>query len=735
MKRSILRIKEYFGKKRIERRRHMTEWIITCNINVYNVEGAFDKLDTIDWKQSTYVEKGDIVYIYVGAPMSAIRYKCEAMEVELPAATIDDSEFVLDGSSYENYGRYMRLHLLDKYDNPLMGRSKLIENGLKTVQGPSKVNSQLSAYLFSVVETGGNVFDHFYDKKGIAPKTRREAITILQRAYNRPLTARELTDIMYEIDKQQANVHAELTFMEQQRLVIKSGSSAPYGYSVVSNVGTPQYFYVFQNQSFGEESKGEYLQALKQAKDGTENHHWSRLKEVKKGAAGMENEKGIVKLTRKQLYDEIWALSVAGVARKYNLNYGKLIATCKVENIPFPSSGYLTKKNMGKDVSNEIVEFSGLEDTEISLITKDAVVKRVRKAKAEVVEKVHTDITEELDVTAEEDLLQKKTENIPKWSDGILDYLDETERNKVLEYACNLQISQSTRLHKMLVQYKKDIADYKSKLKEAQSRPYYNPRHNKPENEPAFFKEMSDECMSRAIAILDTVFKSIESLGGSINSDLSVRIRGDIVRFRMVESQDQVKHEMTKQEAQALVKYNDDIKNHRWASKPQIRKYDKVYNGKLRIVFGERSYIRDNDSEKLEDRLGDILVTLYEKAEENRIVREAREEAERKRVEEARRREENRQRKEQEIRLVKELVNKAEDYRIAKEIREYIQAMIDSGNEDITPAWIEWARKKADWYDPSIATEDEYLGKRQHEKNAEEKEKSLQDSIRKSWYW
>ena len=54
----------------------------------------------------------------------------------------------------------------------------------------------------------------------------------------------------------------------------------------------------------------------------------------------MENKKGIVKLTRKQLYDEIWALSVAGVARKYNLNYGKLIAACKAENVPFPSSGY-----------------------------------------------------------------------------------------------------------------------------------------------------------------------------------------------------------------------------------------------------------------------------------------------------------------------------------------------------------------------------------------------------------
>ena len=448
----------------------------------------------------------------------------------------------------------------------------------------------------------------------------------------------------------------------------------------------------------------------------------------------MENEKGIVKLTRKQLYDEIWALSVAGVARKYNLNYGKLIATCKAENVPFPSSGYWTRKNMGKDVSNEAVELSGHEETEISLITNDATIKRIRKAKAEIVENKQTDIIEDAKVVVEE-LQQNKAENISKWSGGMLEFLDETERNKVLEIACNLQVNQNIRLHKTLVQYKKDIADYKSKLREAQNRLYYNPRYNKPENEPEFFKEMSDECMPRAIAILDTVFKAIESMGGSINSDLSVKIRGDIVRFRMVESQDQVKHEMTKQEALALVKYNDDIKNHRWASKPQIRKYDKVYNGKLRIVFGERSYIRDTDSEKLEDRLGDILVTLYEKAEENRIAREAREEAERKRVEEARRREENRQRKEQEIHLVKELVNKAEDYRIAKEIREYIQAMIDSGSEDITPEWIEWAEKKADWYDPSIATEDEYLGKRQHEKSAEEKEKSLQDSIRKNWYW
>lgn len=35
----------------------MAEWITTCNVNVYNVEGVFDKLKTLDWKQRTNVKK------------------------------------------------------------------------------------------------------------------------------------------------------------------------------------------------------------------------------------------------------------------------------------------------------------------------------------------------------------------------------------------------------------------------------------------------------------------------------------------------------------------------------------------------------------------------------------------------------------------------------------------------------------------------------------------------------
>ena len=48
----------------------------------------------------------------------------------------------------------------------------------------------------------------------------------------------------------------------------------------------------------------------------------------------MEDEVKRNAMTRKQLYEEIWQLSVAGVAKKYNIIYAKLMATCKREAIP-----------------------------------------------------------------------------------------------------------------------------------------------------------------------------------------------------------------------------------------------------------------------------------------------------------------------------------------------------------------------------------------------------------------
>ena len=462
----------------------------------------------------------------------------------------------------------------------------------------------------------------------------------------------------------------------------------------------------------------------------------------------MANERGIIKLSRRQLYDGIWLLSVAGVARKYHLNYPRLMAACKEADIPYPASGYWTRKNMGKDVSKEVVPLKGDENKLVALQTDDSVKKRktetaeVSSQKTPVPEAISENTTQEnppmRDVddkagTAIVPAEQPKEKYMDFVESDVLSFLEKEEREKVLAAAYTLEVNKDNRLHKVLVQYKKRVADYASELKKAQSREYYNPRVHKPQNEPEFFKEVSEKGTERMMAILDALFKAIEKLGGSVQEDLSVRIRSDIVQFKVAELQDKIPHELTKQEAQALIKYKDELKHNSWASKPQIRKYDHVYNGNLRITIGV-NYIRDSAKGKLEDRLGDILIEFYEKFEENRIERERREAEQCKREEEARRREELRKRKETEIKRTKELANKAEDYRIAAEIRALIFAMIEKGDEEATPEWIEWAKEKADWYDPTVAREDEYLGKRDHGKDKSEKDPDKLIETR-SWYW
>lgn len=120
----------------------MTEWIIPCNLKYYDVKGAFSKFKAIDWKKSAKnICVGDIVYVYVGKPISAIKYKCRVNKTNLSKVEIDDSEFVINGENYENYGNHMELELIREYAGTELTRDMLVENGLKgNIQGPRRVD-------------------------------------------------------------------------------------------------------------------------------------------------------------------------------------------------------------------------------------------------------------------------------------------------------------------------------------------------------------------------------------------------------------------------------------------------------------------------------------------------------------------------------------------------------------------------------------------------------------------
>ena len=56
----------------------------------------------------------------------------------------------------------------------------------------------------------------------------------------------------------------------------------------------------------------------------------------------------VIQLTRKQLYDEIWGKSVAGLARKLDIPYADLMQQVKEADIPVPPPGYWTQLRHGK---------------------------------------------------------------------------------------------------------------------------------------------------------------------------------------------------------------------------------------------------------------------------------------------------------------------------------------------------------------------------------------------------
>lgn len=129
----------------------MTNWIIPCNIKDYDVIGAFNEFDSVDWKQGINANVGDIVYIYISAPIKSIKYKCVVEAIDKDSITIDDSKYYINPNNYVNYKKHMQIRLVKKFSNNFLSFDNLKKNGLNgNIQGPLKINPELERYILSV---------------------------------------------------------------------------------------------------------------------------------------------------------------------------------------------------------------------------------------------------------------------------------------------------------------------------------------------------------------------------------------------------------------------------------------------------------------------------------------------------------------------------------------------------------------------------------------------------------
>ncbi len=113
-------------------------WIVPGNPKYYDIEAHFQKKKDITWKQSSRIRPGDIVYMYVAAPVSAVRWKCIVRESDIPYSFRNEDVTM----------KYvMRLDVLKEYPPAYCPFPKLNEFGIKAVRGPRTAPPVLIDYL------------------------------------------------------------------------------------------------------------------------------------------------------------------------------------------------------------------------------------------------------------------------------------------------------------------------------------------------------------------------------------------------------------------------------------------------------------------------------------------------------------------------------------------------------------------------------------------------------------
>lgn len=126
------------GKAKNTKSGRISKWLIPANPKYYDVEQALREQTEIRWKQSTDIAVGDMVYMYVAAPRSAILYKFEVTAVNLPN---------IYKKTNVKIKRLMKIRLLKQLSPEQMPLSKMKEFGVKGVRGPRSIPPVLSEYI------------------------------------------------------------------------------------------------------------------------------------------------------------------------------------------------------------------------------------------------------------------------------------------------------------------------------------------------------------------------------------------------------------------------------------------------------------------------------------------------------------------------------------------------------------------------------------------------------------
>lgn len=127
------------SKAKKQKLRPPKDWLVPANPKYYDMEQAFENADEIDWKQGAGIKKGDTVFMYVAAPVSAILYQCKVTATDIPYQYNDEKLQIK---------ALMKIKLLKRYQPTEFPFEKLREEyGIFAVRGPRGIPDSLKEAL------------------------------------------------------------------------------------------------------------------------------------------------------------------------------------------------------------------------------------------------------------------------------------------------------------------------------------------------------------------------------------------------------------------------------------------------------------------------------------------------------------------------------------------------------------------------------------------------------------
>jgi hypothetical protein len=355
-----------------------------------------------------------------------------------------------------------------------------------------------------------------------------------------------------------------------------------------------------------------------------------------------------VNISRQELYDLVWSKPLISLSKKYKVLYPEFKKICEKMNIPLPGTGYWSKLKFNKPVVRPTLE------------------------SAYVGEDVLTISIDEYGST--NNIIPAKP----------IKQLQKQIQNSVSKKA--LKINVSSRPDKLVIAARETLINW------AKGR-WNSGMLSTGRDEIKI--AVTSGLIERALNFMDMFIKTLRERRHDIlirKGETYVIVHGTEIKI--------VLRERTVRVSNPDRKYGSDYKP----------------TGILYLKMDNYFHYKEWDDKKLplEEHLPNIIAKLEMVGYEGKIRKEENEkwwadEREKKRLED-----EREACKEKELNDFKNLLKSAKRFDEVKQLRAYITAIEQNAisNNSMTAelnAWIDWAKKKTDWYDPLIQREDELL--------------------------